>query len=218
MAQVRFGRGNLLRLRLPHPGRNGEPAFAAGGVEVVPAGHLAHEALCDIGVRVGISRQQVLDMEGEAGDEAVLGERRRLDPLPVPGPDEGAAGSGGLDEAFLCPVSVPPSAPLRLPASELEDGLDIDALANELPPVQGRAHGPWNARLPGGVGPDHDVDPVREPVNLEAGARDPGQAADRDPAEPHTGPPRWSRSSASAPSPARSSSSSASSSVGGTRP
>ena len=100
--EVRFGRGDLLRLRLSHPGRNGEAAFAAGGIEVVPAGHLTYQAPGDVGVGVGvgITRQQILDVEGVAGNEAVLRERRGLDPLPVPGPDEGGAGAGGLDVAF----------------------------------------------------------------------------------------------------------------------
>ena len=218
--EIRFGGRDLLRLRLPRPGRDGKAAFAAGGIKVVPAGHLAYQAPGDVGVGVGIAGQQVLDMEGVAGNEAVLRERRRLDPLSVPGPDEGAAGAGGLDEDLSRPVAVllPVSRVLVPPLREREHGLDIDALAGELPPVQDRSHGSRNARLPGGIGSDDNVDPVREPVKLEAGTGDPRQAANGDPAKSHAGPPRWSRSSASAPSAARSSSSAASSSVGGARP
>ena len=133
--QVGLRRREPLGFRLPGPGRNVESARLPGVVEVVPASHLARDAQRDVTVGVGVAREEVLDVEGVAGDEAMLRDRRCLGPLPVPGPGHGGAGAGGLHDSLapLLPVLRP--APVR----DREGRFDVDVVAGELSRVERRA-------------------------------------------------------------------------------
>ena len=189
LPQPRLGIAQLPCLPAPELGGHGEAAALPGCFEVVAARDLARDAPGDLGIGAGVARQQVLQMQGVAGDEPMLRERGRLGRPAVVRPVEGAAGAHGRERAF----------PGR------KGGFDVDALSGKLVGMEGGAHGAEQARLAGRIGSDDHVDTVSETVDLEAGAGDAGQTADRETAQLHAGRRRWASSSSSARSAARSS-------------
>ena len=204
LSQRGFGAFELARLRAPDLGRHDESTFPASRLEVIAAGQLAQDVPGNFGVGIGLDREQVLDMQRVAVEEAVFREGWGLDPLPVPGPGHGRARAGGFDDLLL--------------ASDGEDGLDVDAFPGELGAVEHGPHRTRDARLAGSVRSVDDVDPTPQAIDLESGAGDSGQTANREAAELHVGSRRSASSSSRTPSAARSSSSESSASGGGASP